>query len=285
MTLLVTGGKGQVGRAIGEAAPTAVCLGKTELDVTNRVQVLDVLASRGATAVINAAAYTNVDGAETAMETAFHVNGKGAANVAWACRQRQIPLVHVSTDYVFDGHHALCLPNDPADPVSVYGTSKLAGEQAIRTIGPQHAIVRSSWIFSHQPGNFVTTMFRLALEQEQLTVVSDQIGCPTSAADLATALLAVVDRLLEGGESGTWHYRGSPIASWHDLATSAVAALARMRPVKAREVVAITTDQWPTAAARPARSVLDCTSFVADFGVVEADWRPALDAAARRWVR
>lgn len=282
MKLLITGAGGQVGRELTRQAPPAgfetLALNSRELDITDAAAVRRVIGS-GVDAVINAAAYTAVDRAEQEPEQAYAVNRDGPAHLAEACAVRGIPLLHISTDYVFDGRiDRPYREDDPVAPPGVYGASKWAGEQAIRERLDRHLILRTSWVFGVHGHNFVKTMLRLAAEREVLRVVADQHGCPTFAGDIAAALLTVAARLPFSNDSarGTYHFAGMPATTWHGFACAIIDAARRLRPLRVRDVQAITTAEYPTPAARPARSVLDCRRFRNTFGIAAPDWHAGL---------
>jgi dTDP-4-dehydrorhamnose reductase len=276
--ILVLGAGGQLGLALLEAAAgrTAVGVSRTQADITDRDSIRRVLDAHEPSVVLNAAAFTAVDRAETEVDTAFAVNRDGAANVALACGGAGVGLVHVSTDYVFDGRRdAPYSEADATSPTSVYGASKLAGEEAVRALGPPaQLIVRTAWVFSERGNNFVRTMWRLAQERETLRVVGDQRGSPTPAADLATALLAMADAVLaDQSLSGLYHWAGSPPATWYDLACAVVEEGRRHGPLSVHEVEAIATADYPTPASRPPNAVLDTRRAQGVFGLQPPDWR------------
>jgi dTDP-4-dehydrorhamnose reductase len=234
-------------------------------------------------AVINVAAYTAVDLAESEPALAFAVNRDGAASLAAACAGAGVPLVHVSTDYVFDGlMHGAYVEEDAPGPAGVYGASKLAGEEAVALALPSaHLVVRTSWVFSHDGSNFVRTIWRLAREREVIRVVADQRGNPTPAADLAGALVTMAQALLaDPGVSGLYHWVGTPPTTWHGLAEAVVDEARRRGPVATRVVEAITTADYPTAAARPQNAVLDTSKAQRVFGIEPPDWRISLSRVA-----
>lgn len=282
--ILVLGRDGQIGRELMRAAaPPGLAvegLSREDLDITRADAVARVLGGAGCALVVNAAAYTQVDRAESEPEAAFAVNGDGAANLAATCRTLGVPLLHISTDYVFDGEKAEPYrESDPVRPLGVYGASKEAGERAVRDRLDRHVILRTAWVFSPFRHNFVKTMLRLGREREEVRVVDDQTGCPTAAADVARAILAVAGRLLEDGFDGwgTYHYCGAGQTTWHGFARAVFeAAAARGRP--APRLTAISTADFPTPARRPKSSVLDCGRFAAVFGVAPQPWRDGVEA-------
>ena len=250
-----------------------------ELDITDRSSVSNALATAGnVDLVINAAAYTAVDRAESERELAFAVNSRGAENLAQACLSQSTPLVHISTDYVFDG---LCtrpyLPTDTVAPDGAYATSKAQAEQMVRQILPQHLIFRISWLFGRYGANFVKTMLRLGRENEVVRVVDDQIGSPTYAGDVAEMILQVSQKVLAGQNSwGTYHYCNKGAVTWYAFARKIFAFARAHESLTVREVVSILTAHYPTPAPRPHYSVLDCTSLEETFGISRRPWEAAL---------
>ncbi|HWH28440.1 MAG TPA: dTDP-4-dehydrorhamnose reductase [Mycobacteriales bacterium] len=270
MTLLVVGSGGQLGRALQDLRPDARFVDVPDIDLTSRASVAE-LGWEGVSAVVNAAAWTAVDAAEDAekLPVVWDVNATGVFHLAWHCRRLDLPLVHVSTDYVFRGDHTSPIPVDaPLDPQGAYGATKAAGEMAAH-LAAKHYVVRTSWVFGDGP-NFVRTMRRLGAEREELTVVGDQLGRPTYTVDLAVALLALLDR---GAPFGTYHATGAgDVVSWADFAAEV------LRGTSCR-VTPVTTEQYqqkaPQAAPRPAYSALDLSS-IEGVGVRMRDWREAL---------
>jgi dTDP-4-dehydrorhamnose reductase len=263
MKILVTGGRGQLGRSVAARAADAIVVDIEELDICGPIDLprCDL--------VINAAAYTAVDKAESERDRAFAVNRDGAANLARACRERGVRLVHVSTDYVFDGTATRPYrEDDPIAPIGAYGESKAAGERAVLELGG--TVVRTSWLFAEGGPSFVHTMLRLARERPVLRVVADQHGCPTYAGDLADALIA-----LAAAPAGVYHYCNDGATTWHAFATAIVEEARARGPVACERIDAITTAEYPTPAKRPAYSVLD-TSRVRALGIVPPSWRIGL---------
>jgi dTDP-4-dehydrorhamnose reductase len=229
--------------------------------------------------VVNAAAYTAVDKAESDREAAFRANAEAPSRIAEACARMGVPLVHYSTDYVFDGTGTRPYrENDPTAPLGVYGESKLAGEQGIRDSGASHVILRTAWVYAAHGKNFLRTMLRLGAERDTLGVVTDQIGTPTSAGLIADVTADVIAQLVPqaGTRSGTWHLTASGETSWHGFAEAIFAgAVSRGLLARAPQVNAIATTDYPTPARRPAYSRLDTTRLQADFGVKLPAWREA----------
>lgn len=279
--ILVIGTTGQLATALAEQADgrNLVCLGRPEVDFARPETLAAAMARVQPRLVINAAAYTAVDKAETDADAAQQANASGPAELARLCALADIPLIQVSTDYVFDGSKgAPYRETDPANPIGVYGASKRAGEVAVLAACPKALVVRTSWVYAPYGKNFVLTMLNAATRMPKLRVVADQIGCPTSAQDLAAAILAVADRLLAGWRAeyaGVYHAAGTGSTSWHGLAQFAIAEAARHgRP--SPEIEAIATADWPTPVRRPADSRLDCHRLLQVFGVVLPEWRDAV---------
>jgi dTDP-4-dehydrorhamnose reductase len=279
--ILLTGGRGQIGTEFRRLAPSdwrITAPPPSEFDVGDPAAVRDLISSRRWSAVVNAAAYTAVDRAEQDIATAWRVNALGPAALAEATAQASVPLVHISTDYVFDGRKSgAYVEDDPVGPLSVYGASKEGGEQAVRTGNPQHVILRTAWIVSPHGVNFVKTMLRLAGERSTVRVVDDQRGCPTSANDVAAALIAIVARLMDhSSPCGTYHFVNDGDASWCDLARAIFAKL-RERGARFPVVEAIRAAEFPTAARRPGNSRLSTAKLKRDFGVSPRPWQDAVD--------
>lgn len=284
MRIFVTGADGQVARALreaGAAAPGVVigCGARPDVDLTRPETLLPAMRAFGPDIVVNPAAYTAVDKAEAEPELAFAVNRDGAGAVAAAAAQVGAPVIHLSTDYVFDGTKAApYVEDDPANPQGVYGRSKLAGEVAVAAANPRALILRTAWVFAPYGGNFVRTMLRLAAERDRLRVVDDQVGCPTYAPHIAAAILSICGRIADGGwreaYAGVTHLAGPNAVSWCAFARKIVAGSAA-RGGRSVPVDAIATADYPTAAKRPANSRLDATRLAKVFDVR----LPSLDVA------
>lgn len=281
MKLLVVGSGGQVGtelcRREWPAEYRLAAFDRPQMDIANREQVFDIVGRERPAVVINAAAYTAVDRAESEPEAAWAGNCTGPANLAAACRAAGIPLIHISTDYVFDGCKAEPYREDDAvNPLGVYGRSKEAGERAVRDIQPEHVTLRTAWLYSAHGHNFVKTMLRLAHQHPSLRVVADQRGCPTAAADIAAAIAAIIERIMAGeARWGTFHYTGAGAATWHGFAEAIFELAAPWRGAPPC-VVAIATADYPTPTRRPANSVLDCSRIEAAYGISPRPWRESL---------
>ncbi len=276
MKIAVFGKTGQVATELARRAPGDVSLemiARDRADFSNPDQLRDVAQSIDADAVINAVAYTAVDKAEEETQLAATVNGASVAHLAEVCAERGLPLVHISTDYVFPGTGtAPWSPEDATNPQGFYGQSKLMGEEAIRTIGAEnHAILRTSWVFSAHGGNFVKTMLRLGADRDRLTIVADQIGGPTPAADIADACLTMARALTCGQSGGTYHFSGAPDVSWADFARAIFDKAGLVV-----DVVDIPTSEYPTPAKRPLNSRMNCDSLMQEFGIARPDWQAGL---------
>ena len=250
-------------------------LGRDAADLADPASCAAHVARSRADVVINAAAYTAVDRAESEPELAMTVNGEAPGALARACAEQGLPFLHVSTDYVFDGAPGRAWrEDDPVGPLGAYGRSKLAGEQAVSAAGGSHAILRTSWVFAAHGANFVKTMLRVGAERERLTVVDDQIGGPTAAADIAAALATMARAFAQGrGTPGIFHFCGAPPVSWRGFASE---IFAQSGWARTPEVAPIRTEDWPTPAARPRNSVLDCSRIADVYGVAQPDWRIGL---------
>ena len=280
MNILVTGSRGQLGSELREISTRTdkqrfFFCDLPDLDITSPARVASFCHDHAIEVIINCAAYTAVDKAESDVEAAFRVNRDGAAVLAACARERNALLVHISTDYVFDGRSSTPYrETDPATPLGVYGVSKWEGEEQIRRIAPSHWIIRTSWLYSIYGNNFVKTMLRLGAERSELSVVADQIGTPTWAADLAETIVSIVDRYETGAlSSATWHYSNEGVASWYDFA-EAIMELAEL-PCK---VVAVESSQYPQIAPRPQYSVLSKSAIKKECGLEIPHWRVSLAA-------
>ena len=224
--ILLFGANGQLGRELMDQAERAgvalLPLTRSEVDIRDRAAVASAVAVAGIGMVVNAAAYTNVDGAENDPDAAFAVNAGGAANVAEACAEAGLPLVHISTDYVFDGaKQGAYREDDSVGPINIYGGSKLEGERGVRRANPRHVILRTSWVYGVYGHNFLKTIVRLAAESDELRVVADQCGCPTSTTDLAEAILQIWTKR-DVAPWGTYHFAGQGVTTWHGFASRIV---------------------------------------------------------------
>jgi dTDP-4-dehydrorhamnose reductase len=290
--IFVTGEHGQLALALRRACAArghAVRLaGRATADLADPAAIAAVVADFRPELVINAAAYTAVDKAEDDAALAFAINRDGAANVARAAATARAPLIHVSTDYVYDGGKpSPYVESDAPAPISVYGATKLAGEQAVAGVSNDHIILRTSWVCSPDGNNFVKTMLRLAGQRDEIAVVDDQWGAPTFAADLAQAILTIGDTLLamksRAGLVGTYHATSSGETTWCRFARAIMKGSAEKRGPSCR-VRAITTAEYPTRAKRPANSRLDCSKLKDVHGVVLPLWRSSLEPCVKRLI-
>ena len=270
--ILIFGQTGQVARELAQLSPQARCLGRDQADLSDPAACAAAIRSHAPQAVINAAAYTAVDRAEEEEALATTINGHAPAAMAQVCAQLQIPLVHISTDYVFDGAgDQPFAPDHPTAPLGAYGRSKLLGEEGVRGAGGVHAILRTSWVFSAHGANFVKTMLRLGSERDSLRVVADQIGGPTSARAIARACLTMAEGLRNQPTlAGTYHFAGGPATSWAGFARAIMASAGLDCTIED-----IPSAAYPTPAQRPLNSRLDC-STLARFGLAQSGWQADL---------
>ena len=294
MRIVVTGGPyGQVLESLLEVGPTrgheVAPVGPPELDLAGDTRaIFEALRAARPEAIVSAAAYTAVDKAEGETDLAFAINARGAGAVAAAARELGVPIVHISTDYVFDGSkESPYVEDDPTRPTSVYGASKLAGEDAVLAEHGNSAILRTAWVYSPFSANFVKTMLRLASDRDEVGVVADQRGNPTSALDIASAVITVLENLAKSEDRelrGLFHMTGTGEASWADFAEAIFAASAALNGPAAR-VRRISTSDYPTPAKRPANSRLDSSRLGRIHGVQLPDWRTSTEEVVTRLVR
>jgi len=272
MRILVFGKTGQVATELQRQAPVTA-LGRDQADLSNPQVCADIIATTDANIIINAAAYTAVDKAEDDVQLANVVNGDAPGAMALAAAARGIPFLHISTDYVFNGSGTQARkPNDAVDPLGVYGRSKLLGEERVQSAGGSYAVLRTSWVFSAHGANFVKSMLRLGADRDALSIVSDQIGGPTPAADIAATLLRMAGAFAGGtGKAGTYHYAGTPAVSWADFARE----IFTQSGLNVR-VNDIPSSDYPTPAKRPLNSRLDGSTLAADYGINPPDWKTGL---------
>jgi len=292
MRIIVVGKEGQVARSLAERARAhgaqAVLVGRPKLDLADPSGIEDALIDTGGDVIVNAAAYTAVDQAESDRELAEAINGIGAGVVAGAAASMNVPVIHLSTDYVFDGTaDRPYREDDPVSPLGVYGASKLLGEEAVAAEAENHVILRTAWVYSPFGKNFVKTMLRLAGEREEVGIVADQRGSPTSALDIADGIIAVSRNLIERPEDrslrGLFHMAGTGFATWAEFAAEIFAVSSRLGGPSAK-VRPIATTDFPTPAKRPANSRLDCTKLKEAHGVVLPPWRSSLEVCVKRLI-
>jgi dTDP-4-dehydrorhamnose reductase len=292
MRIAVTGRQGQVARALGEAGAALnveiVRLGRPQLDLTVPEAVESVLKSAAPDIVVNAAAYTAVDQAEQEAEGANLINGRGAGAVAAAAGLLKIPIIHLSTDYVFDGaKKSAYVEEDVVGPATVYGASKLAGEQAVAAATEEHVILRTAWVYAPYGKNFVRTMLALAESRDEVRVVADQHGCPTYAPDIAAAIIGIARNVLRNRSDprlrGIFHLAGKGESSWADLA-AAIFAFLTAQDLRAPMLTPIASTDYPTPARRPANSRLDCSKLARVHGIDLPPWRESLRICLERLI-
>lgn len=272
--LLITGANGQLANALlahqkAKSFLIKACT-REEMDISNQDAIDNVIKKFTPDIIINTAAYTAVDKAEQEKEIAQHINCLGTKNLASACKEKNISLIHISTDYIFDG--AKTSPyqeNDAANPINYYGETKWLSEEIVRKVCEQHIILRVSGVFSEFGNNFLKTMLRLAQEKRNLRVVSDQITCPTYAGDIAGAIFTIAN---EFKQPGTYHYVSHSPTSWHAFATAIIERAQNHKALQVEEIEAIATSEYLTAAKRPANSVLDCSKIYETFDIPQPSW-------------
>ena len=282
--IIVFGSRGQVGQKLmsfgSEQNFLIIGFSHRDLDITKETDVTAVMKDYDCDLIINAAAYTNVDGAEVEKEKAFRINSDGPAILAQACCEVDIPLIHISTDYVFDGTKDCGFIEEDANaPLGVYGDSKLAGEKAVRELLEKHIILRTSWVYSSSGNNFVKTMLNLGQKREELKIINDQIGCPTAAYDIAKTLLELGDKIFLQGpkvEWGTFHYCGDTELSWYEFACEVFRLAEDRLGIKTPRLYPVSTNEYPTTARRPSYSVLDCSRIGRVFDVYPAPFLSSL---------
>ena len=283
MSMLVVGKSGQLARALVQRSALLgvplIAVGRPELDIEGAELVRRIVTAARPSIIVNSAAYTAVDQAEAEPERAFAVNRDAAARLAAVAAELQVPYIHVSTDYVFDGRKSSPYnEDDQPNPLGVYGRSKLEGEQAVREAYPAAVVLRTCWVYSPWGRNFVKTMLGLAETRKVVKVVDDQHGAPTAAGDLARAILDIAAQLgAARRHAGIYHLAAAGETSWHDFAAAIFASWAS-RGRRVPVLVPIATRDYPTPARRPANSCLDCAKVARDFGIVLPHWRESLEA-------
>jgi len=283
MKILITGSNGQLGWELCKRGKShgfnIISADIPEFDITDPAAVKAIVNQPGIFLVINASAYTAVDRAESEPESAFAVNRDGPADLAVSCSEAKIPLIHVSTDYVFDGtREAPYLETDSISPLGVYGKSKAEGETRVRTLIKEHIIIRTAWLYGIHGNNFVKTMLGFGKEKETLKVVADQYGCPTCAADLAKAILTIAGQIKERHDIpwGTYHYCSKGKTTWHGFAEKIFELAGQYDSFAIKKIIPVTTAEYPTPARRPLNSVLDCSMLIKNFGIIPAPWQESL---------
>jgi len=283
MKVLLTGANGQLGRCFQDRAPENWQIMATDsdsLDITDALQVEKAVAQFHPDLIVNAAAYTAVDKAESEVELAQRINAQGPKNLAIAAKSINAGFVHVSTDYVFDGTSTTPYKEtDPTHPLSVYGVTKLEGEVAVQQAYPQALIIRTAWVFSEYGNNFVKTMLRLSRERENLSIVDDQRGCPTYAGDIAQAIIQLY---LSKAEGGIYHFCGDHEVSWKEFTDQIVETAETLKLISRRPMIkGICTTEYPTPAHRPTYSTLSCQK-IGLYGISPSDWVSALNFCIKK---
>jgi dTDP-4-dehydrorhamnose reductase len=290
--ILVAGAHGQLGRALMQRGADlklpVTGMDLPQLDITDPERLAADFANVKPVVVVNAAAYTDVDGAETDPDSAFRVNAAGPANLAECCSAAGAVLIHISTDYVFDGNRrAPWKESDPIAPLGVYGRSKAEGEKRVREALAAHIILRTAWLYGIHGRNFVKTMLRLAGGSEPVRVVADQFGSPTCAEDLAAAIFDIIryGKKEKHRRWGTYHYCNRGVVSWHGFAEEIFRRYKQLTGKPSAELEAIPTAEYPTAARRPAYSALDCSRIAAAFGISPPRWQESLEKTIEALLR
>lgn len=287
--ILITGAAGQVGSMLTKQAQDAgvqvIAIDREHLDITDELAVKAFVQTQKPEVIINAAAHTAVDKAESDIDASYAINRDGPRYLAEAAASLNIPFLHISTDYVFSGDKdGLYIETDPVSPQGVYGASKLAGEEAVSVANPKHLVLRTAWVFGEHGNNFVKTMLRLGVQRDELGIVADQFGGPTYAGDIAAALLLMAEKAVNTPAEvkwGVYHFAGEPHVNWHQFAAAIFdKAVAAKLLEKAPLLNPLSTEQYPTPAKRPANSRLDCSKIKAEFGIHPSDWQTALDKIA-----
>lgn len=279
--ILVTGANGQLGREMRRVATnstdTYIFTDIKELDITDAVAVNNIIAERKIDIIINCAAYTNVEKAEEDAELANELNNRGVENLAKAAKERGATIIHISTDYVFDGTADIpYTEEEKTAPIGVYGSTKLAGEESIKASRCNYIIIRTSWLYSQWGGNFVKTIQRLTAEREEITVISDQIGTPTYAGDLADVIGEIIStNQLE--KQGTYHYSNEGVCSWYDFAQ----AICKLSGNQCK-ITPIHSSEYPSKVTRPHYSVLDKSKIKSSFGITIPDWQDRLSQVIQK---
>lgn len=283
MKVLITGCNGQVGHCLVkqlENNAEILALDVDKLDITDKEQVFNTVLEFKPDFIINAAAHTAVDKAEEQEELSYKINRDGPLFLAQAAKQVDACILHISTDYVFEGNKSgIYTEQDPTGPQGVYGASKLAGEIAVQENNPKHIILRTAWVFGEHGNNFIKTMLRLARERDALSIVGDQFGGPTYAGDIASALISIANQVQDGStEWGVYHFSGAPHVSWFEFAQEIFQQAEDKKILEKTPVLtSITTSEFPTAAKRPENSKLDCSKIKAVFGIEASNWKMALN--------
>jgi len=284
MKILLLGAGGQLGNTFIDVANKnnidITAFNRSELDITDANALETVFTGIKPDFVVNAAAYTAVDKAETEHDQAFLINETGPKNIALACAKFDATLIHISTDYVFNGEKQSAFREDDiTDPINAYGLSKWRGEEAVRNTLNKHIILRVSWVFGLHGNNFVKTMLQLAKERAELNIVGDQYGCPTATESISKVILTIIEQLNNGKDDvyGTYHYCDKPVTNWYEFAQQIFAEAEEYGQLKLTKTNKISTKQYTTPAKRPRNSEMDCSLIKKTFGIEQYDWQQALN--------
>jgi dTDP-4-dehydrorhamnose reductase len=287
--ILITGANGQVGRElVGQAGADVffdvIGLTRRQLDITDAAKVRQQLEQHQPDYVINCAAFNRADAAQKQREHCMRLNAEAVQQLAIACAELNIPIIHLSTDYVFDGHYASGYrENDAVRPLGVYGESKWLGEELLRRAHARHIILRVSWVFSGSGHNFLIRTLEQARTEAELVSVDDRRGCPTAAADVARVVLAIVKQLKCGADAwGTYHYCGAEITTRYAFSEAIIATASQYEALKVERLMPVASKNFPTEAERPASSVLKCTKLLSTFGIRQRPWRGELASLVRQ---
>jgi len=291
MRILIMGRRGQVAVALArlgnQQSHAMTCLGRGDIDAFSKDALQDAVSKSQPDAIINAAAYTAVDKAETDQDAAYALNARAPRLLAEISAARGIPFIHISTDYVFDGAKPTAYqPSDPIRPVSIYGASKAAGEIAVQAANPKAVLLRTAWVYSDTGSNFVKRMLELGTDRNEVRVVDDQVGNPTFADDIANACLQLAfhKTTRSGAGGGVYHFTGNGDVTWYGFALK-IFAEARLRGGRVpKNLIPVSTDQYPTQARRPANSRLDCTTLEATFGIRLRPWQEGVENCIGRLI-
>jgi len=278
--VVLTGAGGQVGKELmrlsgGKLDVQVIGMGHFELDVTSPVSISNALNIHKPDVLVNTAAYTAVEKAESEIELAFEVNGNGAEILAQICAERQIPLIHLSTDYVFDGKKKQPYTEiDTENPINIYGKSKYEGEKAIRSVLNEHIILRTSWVFGIYGHNFVKTLLKLQKKRSPLNIISDTIGCPTAASDIAMVIIQLVSQVFQKKQMqwGTYHYCGDNTACWYSFAKEVFKTVSMATGSPLPQIIPISSEDYPSVIQRPANTALSCQKIKNAFGISPCNW-------------
>lgn len=283
MKILLTGANGQLGREIMRhncllKDHQVIPLSRNELDISQKNAIYDCIIKYHPDVVINSAAYTQVDKAEVEQETSYIVNAQAVKYIAEACKQLDIPLIHISTDYVFNGLKAEpYIESDETQPINIYGKTKLQGEEFLRENLFKHVILRVSWVYGYFGHNFVKSMIRLAGEKEELSIVNDQKGCPTAAREIADAIYHIITKVEQGFESwGTYHFCNGPATTWYEFAKAIIEYASAYEKLKIKRIMPIPTSEYHTPAKRPLNSMMNCDKLNQIFQIKPRSWQIVL---------